>query len=104
MSGGHFDYKDCELDDMMDIIKHDIKYNDVEWNYNTETGESVDDYGFQHSPETLSILKRLLKDMKKVMDVLHYYDWYVSGDTCEETFLEDASKYYKHRKGKEKNG
>lgn len=33
--------------------------------------------------------------MKKVMDVLHAYYWYVSGDTCEETFLEEANKYYK---------
>lgn len=30
MSGGHFDYQDNCIDDMMDIIKHDIKYNDVE--------------------------------------------------------------------------
>lgn len=97
MSGGHFDYQDNRIDDMMDIIKHDIKYNDVEWNYNSETGESVDDYGFQHSKETIAILKKLLKDMKKVMNVLHAYDWYVSGDTCEETFLKEASKYYKTR-------
>lgn len=97
MSGGHFDYQDNRIEDMMDIIKHDIKYNDVEWNYDPETGESVDDYGFQHSKETIAILKKLLKDMKKVMDVLHAYDWYVSGDTCEETFLEEAKKYYKTR-------
>lgn len=95
MSGGHFNYEDFRIDDMMDIIKHDIKYNDVEWGYNSETGESVENYGYQHSKETLSILKRLLKDMRKVMNVLHAYDWYVSGDTCEETFLEEAGKYYK---------
>ena len=98
MSGGHFDYQDSRIYDMMDIIKHDIKYNDVEWSYNPETGESVKDYGFQHSKETLDILKKLLKDMKKVMEVLHAYDWYVSGDTCEETFLKEASKYYKKNK------
>lgn len=95
MSGGYFDYEDNRIDDMMDKIKHDIKYNDVEWHYNPETDESTEDYGFQHSKETLDLLKKLLKDMKKVMDVLHAYDWYVSGDTCEETFLEEASKYYK---------
>ena len=39
-------------------------------------------------------MKKLLKDMKKVMDVLHAYDWYISGDTCEETFLKEAKKYY----------
>ena len=103
MSGGHFDYQDNRIDDMMDIIKHDIKYNDVEWHYDPETDQSTEDYGYQHSKETLDILKKLLKDMKKVMDVLHYYDWYVSGDTCEETFLEKASKYYRCRKIK-KNG
>lgn len=97
MSGGHFEYQDNRIEDMMDIIKHDIKYNDIKWDYNSETGESVEDYGFQHSKETIVILKKLLKDMKKVMNVLHAYDWYVSGDTCEETFLKEANKYYKTR-------
>ena len=94
MSGGHFDYHDKRIADMMNIIKHDIKYNYVEWNYNSETGKSVDDYGFQHSKEIISILKKLMKDMNKVLDVLHAYDWYVSGDNCEETFLKECSKYY----------
>ena len=30
MSGGHFDYQDNRINDMMNIIKHDIKYNDVD--------------------------------------------------------------------------
>ena len=87
MSGGHFDYQDKCIDNMIDIIKHDIKYN-------SKTVESVDDYGFQPSRETIDILNKLLKDMRKVMNVLRAYDWYVSGDTCEETFLEEARKYY----------
>ena len=98
MSGGHFDYQDFRLEDMMDIIKHDIKYNDIEWHYNPETGESTEDYGYQHSKETIDILKKLLKDMKKVKEVLHAYDWYVCGDTCEETFLKESKKYYKIKK------
>lgn len=97
MSGGHFDYQDNHIENMMDIIKHDIKYNDVEWQYDPETGESVEEYGFQYSKETIIILKKLLKDMKKVRDVLHAYDWYVSGDTCEETFLKEVNKFYKKR-------
>lgn len=95
MSGGHFEYQDNCIDDIMDVIKHDIKYNDVEWSYNSDTGESVEDYGFQHSKETLDILGKLLKDMNKVMNVLHAYDLYVSGYICEETFLKEANKYYK---------
>ena len=98
MSGGHFDYEDYRIQDMMNKIEEDIKYNDKEYNFNDAMQEESTDegyhYGYQHSPQTLDILKRLLKNMKKVKDVLHFYDWYVSGDTCEETFIEKASKYY----------
>ena len=31
------------------------------------------------------------------MEVLYAYDWYVSGDTCDETFLKEANKYYKKK-------
>lgn len=61
MSGGYFDYQDNRIDDMMDIIKHDIKYNDVDWSYTSETGEPVVDCGFQHSKETIDIFKKIVK-------------------------------------------
>ena len=105
MSGGHFDYQDYRIQDMMDKIEEDIEYNDKEYIFDEamreESTEEGYHYGYQHSPQTLDILKRLLKDLKKVKNVLHFYDWYISGDTCEETFIEKASVYYKPKKTKE---
>ena len=101
MSGGYFDYQDYRLQDMMDKIEEDIEYNDKEYIFDKAMREECTEEGYHHSPQTLDILKRLLKDLKKVKDVLHFYDWYVSGDTCEETFIEKASKYYKPKKTKE---
>jgi len=40
----------------------------------------------------LKYLKKIIKLSKKVADVLHAYDWYVSGDTCEENFLEKCKE------------
>ena len=95
MSGGHFDYQDSRIYDFADIIKHDIKYNDVTWeqaNENTESNGYSEDYGYQHSKETIKYLKKIVKLSKKLADALHAYDWYVSGDTCEETFLEKCKE------------
>jgi hypothetical protein len=87
MSGGHFDYQDNILFDIIDQIKYDIKYNDISWE-----NANDDNYGFQHSKETIKYLKKIIKLSKKVADALHAYDWYVSGDTCEETFLEKCKE------------
>ena len=95
MSGGHFEYKDFYLDEIIDQIKDDIKYNDITWeqaNENTNTNEYSHAYGYQHSKETIKYLKKIVKLTKKVYDLLHAYDWYVSGDTCEETFLEKCKE------------
>ena len=95
MSGGPFEYKDFYLDEIIDQIKDDIKYNDITWeqaNENTNTNEYSHAYGYQHSKETIKYLKKIVKLTKKVYDLLHAYDWYVSGDTCEETFLEKCKE------------
>ena len=63
MSGGHFDYQDMRISDIIDILKKD--------NYYTEK------------------LERLLKS---VMNILHSYDWFQSGDTSEGDFKKE---YYK---------
>ena len=45
-------------------------------------------------------IKQTLSETKERRKSQKCYDWYVSGDTCEETFIEKASKYYKPKKTK----
>ena len=63
MSGGYFDYKDMRIADLIDILKRD--------KYNTE---------------------KLEKLLESIMNILHAYDWFQSGDTDEGDF---KKKYYK---------
>ena len=47
-------------------------------------------FGHHHSEETLVIMRGMVKDLRRLSKLLHEYDWYVSADTSEETFLERA--------------
>ena len=57
ISGGYFNYKDLEIDDLIDILQED--------EYPTE---------------------QLEKLLTSVMNILHAYDWFQCGDTGEEGF------------------
>ena len=82
MSGGHFNYSN-------DNLCHDI----FGWLISADYGER----GFKKS----SLARRLnpLEDLvisELVFDVfclLHSFDWYKSGDTCEETYREDVTRF-----------
>jgi len=63
MSGGHFDYQDMRIADLIDILQRD--------NYNTEKMEKL---------------------LESIMNILHAYDWFRSGDTGEG---ELKKEYYK---------
>ena len=63
MSGGHFNYQDMRINDLIDILKRD--------NYNT---------------------KKMEKLLESVMNILHEYDWFKSGDNDEGDF---KKAYYK---------
>ena len=63
MSGGHFEYKDMEISRLIDILQKD--------NYNT---------------------KKIEKLLESLMNILHSYDWFMSGDTNEGDFKKE---YYK---------
>lgn len=63
MSGGHFDYKDMRIQDWIDILKED--------EYPTEKIENL---------------------LGSIMNILHAYDWFQSGDTNEGEF---KNIYYK---------
>ena len=63
MSGGHFDYEDMRIHEWIDIIKRD------------------------KCPT-----KKLEKLLESVMNILHAYDWFRSGDIGEGEF---KKRYYK---------
>lgn len=82
MSGGHFDYRN-------DNLCHDI----YGWGISPDYG----DRGFEQSkiarradPLDDIVMSELVFD---VFCVLHSYDWYQSGDTCEETYRKDVQRF-----------
>ncbi len=92
MSGGHFDHNNSYLGYIADQIEQDIEFNDIEYDY----ASSVDTpYGFQHSPETIEYLKFMVADLRKLQDLLHKYDYAVSGDSSIDLFLETAKAVYR---------
>jgi hypothetical protein len=84
MSGGHWEYKN-------DYLSHEI----FGWGLYPDYGED----GFEQSaiarkknPLEDKLMSEMLWDM---LCVLHSYDWYASGDTCEETYRKDVARFKK---------
>lgn len=82
MSGGHFDYKN-------DYLCHDI--------FGWEVYADYGDHGFKQSkfarridPLDDIIMSELVFD---VFCLLHSYDWWKSGDTCEDTYRADVQRF-----------
>ncbi len=82
MSGGHFDYRN-------DSLCHDI----YGWSVSPDYGER----GFKQSnlarrldPLDDFVMSELIFD---VFCVLHSYDWWQSGDTGEETYRSDVTRF-----------
>lgn len=63
MSGGHFDYQDMRISELIDILKRD--------NSNT---------------------KKIEKLLESIRNILHAYDWFMSGDTGENDFKKTYDK------------
>ena len=79
MSGGAFEYHDCNMRDMADIIDDHIRLN----------GKTVD--GLErpaYSPRTLDKFRIASTLLKKCGAMVHRIDWLLSGDDGEDTFEE----------------
>ena len=79
MSGGHFDYKQFYIRDIIGEVEYLIKNNNVinEW-----------DYANNFSDEVIEKFKVGLEILKQAEIYTTRIDWLVSGDDGEETFLE----------------
>jgi len=80
MSGGAFDYRDNVLFDLKDMIAREIGLY--------EYGCADESYKPKDS-RTLTYMKLICEDLGKLGQVLHSLDWYLSGDTDEEKFIND---------------
>lgn len=69
MSGGHFEYKDSALKSEM--------------------------FGWTDTPHNVLEDRELSELTWDLLDVIHAYDWYKSGDTCKETYLKEKDKFKK---------
>lgn len=79
MSGGYFDYKQFDIDQVADELERFIalcereKVDDGEWRP-------------EYSPDTIAKFKECLRHLKIGGKMLHRIDWLASGDDGEEDF------------------
>ena len=69
MSGGHFEYLD-------DRLKTEI-------------------FGYCQKMKNVFEDREISQLVWEVLDLIHDYDWYISGDTCKDTYLEAKSNFKK---------
>ena len=69
MSGGRFCYIDSQL-------KREI-------------------FGYGYKPSNVFEDREISELVWDVLDLIHDYDWYASGDTCKETYLEAKAEFKK---------
>jgi hypothetical protein len=69
MSGGCFDYKNS-------MLKNEI-------------------FGWRDKPTNVFEDREISELVWDVLDLIHDYDYYVSGDTCKETYLKAKSEFKK---------
>lgn len=88
MSGGHFYYLQNRLNDIIEQLESDIKFNDVPPNE-----ASLDEpSGPQFGEQGLRGMRALLSLCQNAKALLDAYDLAVSCDTSEDAFVEDAQK------------
>ena len=69
MSGGRFDYADSRLKDEI--------------------------FGLKDKPSNVFEDREISELVWDVLNLIHDYDWYASGDTCKETYLKSKAEFKK---------
>jgi len=82
MSGGHFDYKQYEIENIADEIGQIILDND------SEEKDDWGDKGHHYSAETIEQFKIAIEHLRKAKVYLHRIDWLLSSDDDENSFHE----------------
>lgn len=92
MSGGHFEYKQYEIDyiaeEIEEILRKEYPYR---YEYNPEST-------YQFPPEVRKEMEKGLKLLKKAAIYAQRIDWFLSGDDGEENFLKRLKEDLKDKK------
>ena len=95
MSGGHFDYKQHHIDDIICEMQNIIKNNNKENDSLDYFGEY--DVNYKLSPEVIAEINKSIVFLKLANIYTHRIDYLLSGDDGEESFFkrieEDLNKY-----------
>jgi len=99
MSGGAYDYKYYRLDELADDIERDFlndgKY-DVEpypWDESDDgKRDRISDANEEQRPIILKEIKNLIQDLRDCSKRAKEIEWYMSGDTGAESYLERLDK------------
>jgi hypothetical protein len=82
MSGGHFQYKQWEIQNIADEVEQLILTND---------SEELDEWGYRKgshfTPEIIAEFKKGLTVLRQAYVYAQRIDWLVSGDDGEDSFL-----------------
>lgn len=81
MSGGHFQYKQHQLEDIADDIEELILKNDSD-----EKNEYGDTIGHHYKKETIIEFTKAVELLRKAQVYVQRIDWLVSGDDGEDSF------------------
>lgn len=95
MSGGHFDYHQYKISNIADEIESHIekceRKEKKEWGYHDNDGNYVQNI-YEEKEEILNEFREAVKALRRAFVYAHEIDWYLSGDTGEESFLERLKK------------
>ncbi|MCX6602531.1 MAG: hypothetical protein NTV52_02940 [Acidobacteria bacterium] len=82
MSGGHFDYKQYQIEDIAVEIDEVIEANDDktlnEWGQRRGNG---------YPPEIIEKFREAAHTLRQAAEMAQRIDWLLSGDDCEDSFL-----------------
>lgn len=81
MSGGTFQYKQYQIDEIVDVIERYINNND-----RADLNEWGDPIGRGYEAETIGEFCEAVKLLKKAKVYVHRIDWLLAGDDGEDSF------------------
>ena len=92
MSGGHFN--DCSYD------YYKVEQFADELEVEIQNNNKPDEYGYtyNYSPETLKYLKKQLRRMREVSEIMRHIDYLYSGDHGEDSFMYSVKEVEKRWK------
>lgn len=85
MSGGHFDYIQYSLWDVVESIKDTIQKNNKKPEWMSEEDWTTF-YSESYSKKTLSVFEKAIRVINEAQVYIHRIDWLISGDDSESTF------------------